>query len=255
MAARRRVPLLGRLIARLADRVERTVARRSAAVVAISPTFLEKLTAWGVADKSIVVPNWAPIEELPLREADNEWRARAGLSGHPVVLYSGTLGLKHDPAILAVSRNACGRRILEARVVVISEGQGRDWLEAWKRGAAARAPTTSCCSTSSPTRTSRRSWRVRTCSWRCSNPMRPGSRCRPRSSRTCVRAGPSWACCRPTIGGRSAHRPGCRAGVGETRSRRKWPSCSTRTSAGGHGLGGTTLRRADFQPRDGGRPL
>ncbi len=139
VAARRRVPLLGPLIARLADRVERTVARRSAAVVAISPTFLEKLTDWGVADKSIVVPNWAPIEELPLGEADNEWRARAGLRGHPVVLYSGTLGLKHDPAILGVLAERLRASHPQARVVVISEGRGRDWLEAWKRDRGAGA--------------------------------------------------------------------------------------------------------------------
>ena len=33
---------------------------------------------------------------------DNEWSRRMGLRGHPVVLYSGTLGLKHDPSILAL---------------------------------------------------------------------------------------------------------------------------------------------------------
>jgi len=131
-AARRRVPIVGPLIARLAEHLERTVARRSVAVVAISPTFLEKLTAWGVVDKSTVVPNWAPIEELPLCDADNEWRARLGLRGHAVVLYSGTLGLKHDPSILALIAERLRLSHPGARVVVISEGKGRDWLEDWK---------------------------------------------------------------------------------------------------------------------------
>ena len=89
-------------MARLAERLERTIARRSEAIVAISPTFLERLATWGVADKATVVPNWAPLDELPVCEADNAWRARMGLRGHPVVLYSGTLGLKHDPSILAL---------------------------------------------------------------------------------------------------------------------------------------------------------
>ncbi|HEX4434825.1 MAG TPA: glycosyltransferase, partial [Acidimicrobiales bacterium] len=130
-AARRRLPVGGSLIARLAERLERTIARRSAAIVAISPTFLDRLADWGVADKSTVVPNWAPLEELPECAADNEWRAQAGLSDHQVVLYSGTLGLKHDPSILALVAERLRASHPDARVVVISEGKGRDWLEDW----------------------------------------------------------------------------------------------------------------------------
>ncbi len=125
--------MLGHLVGRFADRLERTIARRSHAVVAISPTFLERLAAWGVADKSTVVPNWAPIDELPVCEAANEWSVRMGLRGHPVVLYSGTLGLKHDPSILALISAQLRVSHPDAKVVVVSEGKGREWLEAWKR--------------------------------------------------------------------------------------------------------------------------
>ena len=132
-AARRRLPVVGALVARLAERLECTVARRSDAVVAISPTFLERLACWGVADKTIVVPNWAPLDELPLCAADNEWSDRVGLRGRRVVLYSGTLGLKHDPSVLALIAERVRSSDPDARVVVISEGKGRDWLEGWKR--------------------------------------------------------------------------------------------------------------------------
>jgi glycosyltransferase involved in cell wall biosynthesis len=132
-AARKRLPVLGHVVARFADRLERGIARRSTAVVAISPTFLERLASWGVSDKSTVVPNWAPIDELPVCEARNEWSDRMGLSGHPVVLYSGTLGLKHDPGILALISAQLRVSHPDATVVVVSEGRGRDWLEAWKR--------------------------------------------------------------------------------------------------------------------------
>lgn len=134
VAARRRIPVLGRLIAGVADRLERGIARRSVAVVAISPTFLERLSKWGVADKTTIVPNWAPIDELPVRPVDNPWHARTGLDGHPVVLYTGTLGLKHDPSILALIASELRESQPEARVVVVSEGKGREWLEAWKAG-------------------------------------------------------------------------------------------------------------------------
>lgn len=56
-----------------------------------------------------------------------------GLRGHPVVLYSGTLGLKHDPAILALISAELRTSHPDAKVVVVSEGKGREWLEAWKR--------------------------------------------------------------------------------------------------------------------------
>ena len=130
--ARRRFPVLGGVLARIADRVERKIARRSVAVVAISPSFLERLDEWGVADKTTIVPNWAPIDELPVHDADNGWCRRMGLTDNQVVLYSGTLGLKHDPSILA--ELAAGLRDSHpgARVVVVSEGKGRDWLEAHK---------------------------------------------------------------------------------------------------------------------------
>ncbi|HWF14970.1 MAG TPA: glycosyltransferase family 4 protein [Acidimicrobiales bacterium] len=132
VAARRRLPILGHFVARFADRLERNIARRSAAVVAISPTFRERLSKWGVADKTTVVRNWAPLDELPTRPADNAWKRRMGLEGHPVVLYSGTLGLKHDPSILALIARQLRVTHPDARVVVVSEGKGRDWLEAWK---------------------------------------------------------------------------------------------------------------------------
>jgi colanic acid biosynthesis glycosyl transferase WcaI len=132
VAARRRIPVFGGILARIADRVERKIARRSVAVVAISPTFLERLSEWGVAAKTTIVPNWAPIDELPVCPADNAWRQRTGLTEHQVVLYSGTLGLKHDPSILAELAAGLRQSHPGARVVIVSEGKGRDWLEEHK---------------------------------------------------------------------------------------------------------------------------
>ena len=132
-AARRRLPFVGGLVARLADRVERSIARRSSAIVAISPTFLDRLEQWGVAEKATVVPNWAPIDELPVRPPHNQWSRRMGLTDSPVVLYSGTLGLKHDPSILASISEQLRLSHPAAKVVVVSQGKGRDWLETWKR--------------------------------------------------------------------------------------------------------------------------
>lgn len=131
--ARQRVPVVGALIAWAADRIERGVARRSDAVVAISPTFLDKLGEWGVSDKSVVVPNWAPIGDIPVVDRRNPFSEAHALSERPVVLYAGTLGLKHDPSILALIADALAARRPGAVMVVASEGRGREWLEQWKR--------------------------------------------------------------------------------------------------------------------------
>src|SRR5262249_55634342 len=57
------------------------------------------------------------------------------LVGKRVFLYSGTLGLKHNPGLLlALAKRFADRP--DARVVVISEGLGADWL----RAHAAEAP-------------------------------------------------------------------------------------------------------------------
>ena len=59
------------------------------------------------------------------------------LGTKPVVLYAGTLGLKHDPSVLLALARRLGQ---EAEVVVVSEGQGADWLRA-TTPASCRSPT------------------------------------------------------------------------------------------------------------------
>ena len=102
--------------------------RRSDAVVTISPDFLPILREWGIPDERVhVVENWAPLEDLPERPRHNDWSAAHGLDDRRVLLYSGTLGLKHNPDLL--------RRLAVAvqdepdvALVVASEGMGADWL-------------------------------------------------------------------------------------------------------------------------------
>jgi glycosyltransferase involved in cell wall biosynthesis len=81
---------------------------------------------WGVPDERIhVVPNWAPIAEIPQRPKDNGWAAAHDLRD-PIVLYTGALGLKHDPSLLAQAAAALAGQCTFA---VVSEGMGRAVLE------------------------------------------------------------------------------------------------------------------------------
>jgi glycosyltransferase involved in cell wall biosynthesis len=126
-AAERRLGALGRLIGSIAIRIERHVARHSASVVPIDTSFTPVLRGWGIPNEKIhVVPNWAPIAEIPQRPKDNGWAAAHDLPPDPIVLYTGTLGLKHDPSLLADAAAALSG---QCSVVVVSEGMGRTVLE------------------------------------------------------------------------------------------------------------------------------
>jgi colanic acid biosynthesis glycosyl transferase WcaI len=125
---RRRLPLIGALAGRYYLGLEARLMRQSDAVVVISDDFVPMLESWGVERRRIaVIENWAPLDELPVRPRDNAWARAHGLADRLVFLYSGTLGLKHNPdLLLQLARRFADRP--EVRVAVVSEGLGADWL-------------------------------------------------------------------------------------------------------------------------------
>ncbi len=129
---RRRLGPLGAAIGAYYLRQERAVARASDAVVMITEDFRPTLEAWGAApERLFTIENWAPFAELPAAGRDNAWQNEQGLAGKRVLLYSGTLGLKHNPALLAALAERF-RGDGRTAVVVVSEGLGADWLAAEK---------------------------------------------------------------------------------------------------------------------------
>jgi len=129
----RRSRLAGRLIGARYARMERRILRASDAVVAITDDFLPVLRDWSVpAERTTVVENWAPLDEVPPLAKSNAWSREHGLADERVLLYAGTLGRKHDPKLLL----ALATRLPDARVVVVAEGVGTEWLR--QHGADAR---------------------------------------------------------------------------------------------------------------------
>ena len=126
----RKLPLLGHLIGLRYVALERKLLRGSARAIVITEDFVPILERWGLPRARIdVVENWAPREDLPPQPRDNPWARAQGLADKLVFLYSGTIGLKHDPGlILALAERFRDRP--DIRVVVVSEGIGADWLRA-----------------------------------------------------------------------------------------------------------------------------
>jgi glycosyltransferase involved in cell wall biosynthesis len=116
---------LGRVIGRHYLNLERRILRKSDSVVIISEDFRPTLVEWGVDDGSIeVIENWAPLANVPVRSRENAWAEENELLDGVRFVYTGTLGLKHNPDLLlqlALSRP-------DISVVVVSQGKGADWL-------------------------------------------------------------------------------------------------------------------------------
>ncbi|MEO1203218.1 MAG: glycosyltransferase family 4 protein [Pseudomonadota bacterium] len=121
-------PLLGKAAGATFGYLENSILRRSDAIVAISEDFTQVLLRRGIrAERISVVHNWAPLDALPSRAKDNDWSREHELHGASVVMYTGTLGLKHNPQMLVELARALRSRP-DARLVVISEGTGADYL-------------------------------------------------------------------------------------------------------------------------------
>ena len=122
-----RFPVLGHLIAAWYRHLEFRMLRDSDHVVPITADFVPIIRSNGVAaGKITVVENWAPLEELPVYPRDNDW-ARENMSGDGLrIVYSGTLGYKHNPGLLL----DLAKGVPGAQVHVYSEGAVAEKLAA-----------------------------------------------------------------------------------------------------------------------------
>lgn len=126
---RDKLPIVGGLIGSWYKALEKRLWRASDRIVAITEDFVPLLTAEGIArDRIAVIENWGAREDLPPRPQDNPWSQAHDLVGKTVFMYSGTLGLKHNPQLLAALARAF-RDDPEVRVLVVTEGIGADWLQ------------------------------------------------------------------------------------------------------------------------------
>jgi colanic acid biosynthesis glycosyl transferase WcaI len=123
----RGLPLWADPIASVFELLDRWVASRSDHVVVIAPDFREVLCRWNVPEPSFtVIENWAVLEEMPQLPRENNWSRSQKLERRPILLYSGTLGMKHRPDLLYLLAE---RLKDECTVVIITDGIGQEFLE------------------------------------------------------------------------------------------------------------------------------
>ena len=133
----RKFGILGKIPAWLVKLYERRLWRKSDSLIAISEDFIPIIEQAGIeASRIKVIENWAPLSEIPMMPpnlpVEQSWARRHHITAKHILLYAGTLGLKHNPALLVdLARNLS--HTPDTVLVVASEGIGRKILEHEKK--------------------------------------------------------------------------------------------------------------------------
>ncbi len=131
----RKIPVAGALIGKYYISLEKKLLRKSQAIVGISAQFIQFLRDAAIPDHKLsLLPNWAPLDQLPVLNKENAWSASQGLQDKFCFLYAGTLSMKHNPQILIDLAKAFQDQPA-VRIVVASSGMGASWLTKQKETA------------------------------------------------------------------------------------------------------------------------
>jgi glycosyltransferase involved in cell wall biosynthesis len=124
----KRLGIAGRALGSVATGLERRMLKRSDHIITISPQHEQLLPAEiRRNNRFTLLENWANIEEIPVLSANNAWAARHGLNRTTNIIYSGTLGFKHDLRVFPALASAL-RHNPDVRVVVVSSGAAADQI-------------------------------------------------------------------------------------------------------------------------------
>jgi glycosyltransferase involved in cell wall biosynthesis len=119
----------GALIGTWYEWIEQRLLRNADHVVAISEDFVPRLERWKIARAKVsIIENWAPKNKIHVTPSSNPWRRAHGLTDKRVALYTGTIGLKHNPDLLLEAAAAFAGED-DVQVVVVSEGKYANYLK------------------------------------------------------------------------------------------------------------------------------
>ncbi len=120
---------LGTAVARYYRSLEIRLLRASAAIVLISPDFEQHLPPGLAGSPAVhVIRNWGALKSIAPQAKDNVWARQHGLVGKFVLMYTGTLALKHDPNLLLGLCDAFSDDV-DVQIVVVAAGVNADKLK------------------------------------------------------------------------------------------------------------------------------
>jgi colanic acid biosynthesis glycosyl transferase WcaI len=117
-----KIPIIGNLVGNYYRFLERRQLRKADGIVIITEAFRELANVWGgEASKVSCIENWGPITEISVGKKDNAWSREHGIENSFVFLYSGTLGLKHNPDFLI---ELARQHLPNVKIVAVAQGLG-----------------------------------------------------------------------------------------------------------------------------------
>jgi glycosyltransferase involved in cell wall biosynthesis len=126
---RKKLPILGDVIGWFYILLEELLLKKSDEIVVITEDFCPIMNKAGIPNNKVhVIHNWAPLEEIYTLPKSNPWSKKYRLDQKFCFLYSGTLGMKHNPDIL-LKLALRFQAHPDVRLVVITEGMGADYLK------------------------------------------------------------------------------------------------------------------------------
>lgn len=129
----KKLGFIGILVGSFFKSIEKKILNQSDYIVTIANDFADTISDWGIKEnKTLVIPNWSPIEKIPKLSKANEFSQKHDLLNKFVVLYSGTMGMKHDPFIVSIAAEKL-KNESDIVFVVISDGIGMDVLKEQKK--------------------------------------------------------------------------------------------------------------------------
>ena len=127
-AFKKKLPTLGALLSLYYVFLEKRLLRDSDHIVLISKDFRPIIHDWTHRKDITIIENWAPLDEIQPQPKENPWAVSQGIADKFCFMYSGTLGMKHNPALL-LQLAMHYRHDKHVVIVIISEGIGADWLK------------------------------------------------------------------------------------------------------------------------------
>lgn len=109
--------------------LEVSLLKQSSHIISIADDFNEVFKQWGVpANKLSTINNWAPIDEIVLQPKCNSWAQQYGICNKIAIIYSGTLGLKHNPDLIIKAAQKLSDN-LNVVFIIISNGIGAELIK------------------------------------------------------------------------------------------------------------------------------
>jgi colanic acid biosynthesis glycosyl transferase WcaI len=127
---KRKLGPIGAVIGRYFAILDRRHLRRSDRIVLITENFRDEALRMSADPKKIdVIENWGVIDEISRHDRDNKWSSERAVQSKFNFLYSGTLGLKHNPELLVLLADDFRET---SNVIVASQGASVPYLKARK---------------------------------------------------------------------------------------------------------------------------